>query len=309
MEAKEIAICTTTFYKQWFPGHADVQKLLAGDRAAAEGKIRGDLALETVQAVLQKGYKLVLIDGAAGSAFQEELARLGIPFQQERARGMSASRVQAFDEAYGDPTVRAVVWMEPEKVGMVEDIEKCAQPVIDGKAAIVVPGRSDAGWNSLPSYQRESERNGDRVFNDKLHRTGLLPEEQELDMYFGPRVYSALREYRSQLIGILHRHYSFTKKDTVPLHAAVNPGAYSEATFFPPVAALHEGLPVQGVQTGFAYPEQQRLLEEHPAFAEGENGYRGKRRAQLTGILTELVYYLRSIGRISGDSKRIERLA
>ncbi len=308
MNPRQIAVCTTTFYPSWQPGFVDTEQLLKkGDRAVAESKIRGDLALETVHAILRKGYALALVDGANGSAFQQALTEQGIPFAEEAARGMSASRRQAFDMAYGDPNIQAVVWMEPEKVGMVEEIEHCAEPILCDKAAIVIPGRTEAGWGSLPTYQRDSEREGDRVFNDKLHRAGLLPKTEELDVYFGPRIYSAKEGCRAQLLDILHRRYSFTKRPEVPLHAVVNPGSYSEATFFPPVAALQEGLVVQSVPTNFVYPEQQRILEEHPPFAEGQNGYRTKRKAQLVGILTELVNYLRSIGRMTGDS-RLERL-
>jgi hypothetical protein len=309
MNPERITVCTTTFYPQWKPHPADVEQMLeSGDKVEAEHKIRGDLALETALAVLRKGFRLVLIDGGKGSAFRDALAERGIPFTEEAARGMSASRRQAFEIAYADPAVDAVAWIEPEKVGMVEEMERCVEPVLTDEAAIVIPARTDAGWDSLPAYQRGSEREGNRVFNDKLHRAGLLPNADTLDMYFGPRIYSARKHHRSQLQEILRRRYTFDKHAGVPLHAAVNPGAYAEATFFPPVAALHEGLPVRSVPTGFAYPEQQRKLEEHTPFAEGKDGYQAKRRTQLVGILTELVNYLRFIGRTSGDS-RLDRLS
>ena len=123
----------------------------------------------------------------------------------------------------------------------------------------------------------------------------------------GPRILSATAAYRAQLQDILHRQYTFKKRADIPFHAVVNPGAYAEATFFPPIAALDVGLPVKGVATNFCYPEQQQLLEEHPPFAEGPSGYRTKRKAQLAGILTELVHYLKSIGRLKGSS-RLEKI-
>ncbi len=307
MTPSRIAVCTTTMYPKWVPGEADFDALLAaGDRAAAESKIRGDLALETAMAVQRAGYRLVLVDGAKDGVFQAELARRGIPFHQEAGRGMSASRRQAFTAAYEDPDTRAVVWMEPEKVGMVGEIGHSAEPVLDGSAAMVIPARTQAGWDSLPGYQRESEAQANTVFNDKLRRAGLLQEgEADLDLYFGNRVMSALGKLRGRLQEILGRRYAFEKRSAVPLHAAVNPGAYSEATFFPPVAALAEGLTVRSVDTAFAYPELQRRLEEHPGFADGDQGYRAKRRTQQVGILTEFVHYLRAIRPGSGGKSRL----
>lgn len=308
MNAGEIAVCTTTFYPKWEPGPANIRQLLNGDRADVESKMRGDLALKTLKAVLRNGYRLVLVDGADGSAFQETLKKKDIPFMQETAHGMSPSRVQAFDAAYDDPHIQAVTWTEPEKVGMVEEIERCAEPVLNGEAAVVIPARTEVGWQSLPSYQRRSEEKGNRFFNHQLHKAHILPETKKLDMYFGTRVYSARQAYRAQLREILHRRYSFNEDPRKPLHAEVNPGAYSEATFFPPVAGLHEGVTVLSVPTNFVYPQQQCMLEEYPPFAEGPNGYNKKRDRQLIDISTGLVHYLRLIGVIPGASCLERRL-
>lgn len=309
MQNSSIAVCTATFYPKWFPGNADHQELLeCGDRALAESKIRGDLALETVQAILRKGYFLSLVDGAKGSAFQEELAKQEIAYHQEAARGMSASRIQAFDNAYDNAAVKAVHWIEPEKVLMVDEIEHVSQPLLEGNAAMIIPARASEGWNSLPNYQKSSEEKGNRVYNEKLRLAGLLSESELLDVYFGPRAFSAIDAYRDAMREILHQKFTFNKRADIPLHTAVNPGAYSEATFFPPIAALHRGLRVKSIDTRFVYPEKQRILEEHPAFALGQNGYAMKRSAQLVGILTEEVNYLRRIGRLRGQS-RLERTA
>ncbi len=292
---ERIAVCTTTFYPKWHPGDTDVQQLIdSGDRATAESKIRGDLALELIEAVLRAGYHLVLVDGAKDSQFQQELTRRGIHFDQERQRGMSAARVQAFDAAYALEGVEAVVWTEPEKVRIVNYLETLTASVLAGNAAIVIPSRTEAGWESMPSYQRDSEQKANGVFNDKLHRAGLLPDDVMLDMYFGPRVYSALTEYREVMLRLLHQQYAFDRKETIPLHGTVDPSAYSQATFFPPVAALHERLPVQDVPVDFTYPASQRVLEEHQPFVEGQNGYGEKRKRQQVGILTELVHLLRT---------------
>lgn len=304
IDPQSIAVCTTTFYKDWFEGNADKYQLLRNeDQKLAEGKIRGDIALETAQSILRSGYQLILVDGAKGSAFQKELKRLGIPFMQEKGKGMSASRVQAFNEAFSRPKIQVCGWMEPEKACLVEEIDKCAAPILSGETQIVIPERQERGWGSLPGYQRDSERKGNEIYNDKLHRSGLLPKEESLDVYFGPRFYSAMEPFRDLMRQILNSQYSFDKNDNIPLHATVNPGAYSEATFFPIPAALNNGLAVKSVPVDFAYIGIQKRLEECPAFANGPNGYIKKRSVQQTGILTEHVNYLRSIGRLSGNNR------
>lgn len=308
---ERVAVCTTTFYPKWTPGVADVDALLErGDRAVAESKIRGDLALETAQEVLRAGYQLILVDGGEeDSAFQRELQERNIPFMLEQQRGMSASRRQTFQAAYEKPEIDVVTWMEPEKVGMIGEIDALASTMMEGDMGVIIPARGQEGWNSMPSYQRESEMQANAVFNDKLDRSSLhSPEMGALDMYFGPRLYNFSEGFRERMWDILQRRYAFEKNPRIPLHQVVNPGGYSEATFFPPVAAMDEGLLVESLPTGFVYPEAQRKLEEHPPFVEGENGYRAKRQKQSVGILTELVYYLRGMGSLGGV-KRLEELS
>lgn len=303
IDPNSIAVCTTTFYPKWFMERDTVPSLLAkGDRGLAEHKIRGELAMQTATDVLRQGYQLILVDGAQGSDFQRAMAATDIPFIQEEGRGMSASRRQAFNEAYSRPDVQACVWIEPEKTDMVNHIPECVAPILSSDTEMVVPARKEQGWDSLPTYQGVSEMFGNRIFNEKLHRSGLLPEEEELDVYFGPRVYSAKESVRETMLELINRQYSFDKKND-DVHAAVNPGSYSEATFFPVAAALNEDLSVKSVPVNFKYPFDQKTLEEFPAFAEGENGYAQKRKRQLTGILTELVNYLRSIGKLSGKNR------
>lgn len=289
-----IAVCTTTFYPKWFGGTARVDELcVQGDRSIAESKVRGDLALETATAVLRAGYRLILIN-EGGNEFQAELKRRGIPFIQSEA-GMSGKRRQAFQEAINDPAIDAYVWTEPEKVDLIASIPQMVEPILQDRAAIVVPQRID--MENYPAYQRQSEKKANAQFNQKLHTADLLPTEESLDMYIGPRAFSARAPFRSELFDILMRKYSLTGKNEKK-HSKINPENYSNAIYFPVVAALNEGLPIASVPISFRYPDSQRLLEEYPAFVDGPGGYKEKRELQYGGILGELVYYLRYIGRL-----------
>src|SRR3989344_2598922 len=297
MDAEHIAICTTTLYPEWFEGEANLEELLKSkDRACAESKIRGDLALQTMEAALRNKYKLIVID-SSGGAFEGELRRRNIPFTTSTG-GMSEKRREAFTQALGDENIEALVWTEPEKVDLIRSVPSIIAPIEDESAAIVVPSRNET-YNNYPKYQTSSEIKANKQFNDKLHRAKLLAEDTNLDMFIGPRVFSARPKFRETIANILNRKYVLDSKKAQ--HGNTDPERYSDAIYFPVVAALDQHLPVTSVPIDFRYPDSQRTLEEHTPFIESAGGYREKRKSQYTGILAELVYYLRSIGKLGNE--------
>ena len=66
--AEEIALCTTTFYKNW--SSSFVRKGNTADT------VRGDLAINSIIHGLWKGYHVVVVDGGSSTAFLDVLSTL-----------------------------------------------------------------------------------------------------------------------------------------------------------------------------------------------------------------------------------------
>jgi len=101
-----IAIFTTTYYPEWYPGK------LQDHREGNVDKIRGDLAIQTVMAARQKGHQLVIIDGGSSADFCQMLTDQGITPSPERERGMSASRRQGMSEATNLQGAEILCWKQ-----------------------------------------------------------------------------------------------------------------------------------------------------------------------------------------------------
>ena len=238
MSNSPIAVCSTTWYPEWVPGKRDFEAILhSGDPRYVHSIVRGDIALETLSEVIRAGLTLCLVDGGEeGSAFQKALIERSIPFEQQEERGMGPSRRQAFNAALEREDSEAIVWLDPEKCDLVKEIEASAQPVLTGEAAMVVIERKQQGWDTLPGYQRESERKGNEIFCHNLHEASLLDYDRTMDVFFGGRVYSATQQYRQQMKKILNARYGFKNRNGTESEA-IQPDTYSVPLFFPLLAA------------------------------------------------------------------------
>lgn len=272
-----IAVCTTTFYPKWYAG--PVQE-------PTSDKIRGDLALQTLNVAKNRGHQLSVVDGGSSPAFQEALRSQGIDFEMERVRGMSPSRRQAFAKAEELPGVEVIAWTEPEKFSFLNDdcLALAAEPVLKGEVDIAIPARTEEGFASYPEFQAASEHRANRQMNSILRSRKLLKEnEPDLDLFFGTRVFANRPEVRE----LFQKQYAFDARKGSELHEKVKPEQYSDATFFPVTNALEQGLRVKSVTVPYRHPAEQTAIEQNnPVFD-------AKRNSQRRGIVTELIHLLR----------------
>ncbi len=256
LKPESIAVVELTLYPSWYPG--DVRSI--GDT----DKVRGDLALESIAGGVTEGYHMVVADGGSSFAFQEELSAFPeISFVRRQEQGRGAGRRQGFKAASATPEVEAILRVEPEKVSVVgEFIPQIMRPILEGEADIVVPKRNpELHQRTYPTYQWESEVAANKRYNDLLHKTGLLPTDQFLDIFFGP---VAFRNAPAVLQLFLER-YNFTLPTLTGIRRFVEPENWSDGYFFSVVKALHQGLKVASVEVDFKYPEKQKQNEETTA--------------------------------------------
>ncbi|MDP2684887.1 MAG: hypothetical protein Q8P20_07690 [bacterium] len=280
---ESIAVVELTLYPSWYPD--STQSI--GDT----DKIRGDLALQSIAAGQANGYRIVVADGDSSTAFKEELAKYtAITYvgRQEETRG--AGRRQGFLVASAIDGVEVIIRTEPEKVSIVSEYApQITLPILEGKADIVVPKRNpNLHQSTYPLYQWESEVSANKKYNDLLHKTGLLPEDQSLDMFFGPIAFRNVPE----ILELFLEKYEFTLPSSIGIRKFVEPENWSDGYFFSVVKALHQGLKVVSVEVDFKYPEKQRQNEETTAQGAIDE-FVAKRAQQKWGLLDELIHFIR----------------
>lgn len=143
-----ISIATATFYKNWHPYTPEL----------SPDKVRGDLAIQFAKTAVDKGFSVTVVDAGSPSTFKENLEQVGAHVYTEVDRGMSGSRRQALTEASRVPGSKVLAWIEPEKVSLVRDaLPQAAEPLLQGKADIVVPARNDQAFATYPFQQAAFE--------------------------------------------------------------------------------------------------------------------------------------------------------
>jgi hypothetical protein len=198
----------------------------------------------------------VVVDGGSSSEFLDRLREIGVEPIEQKEGGMSASRRQVFNEASSLEGAEVICWTEPEKVDIINHLQQAATPVLEGEADIVVPARTEAGFDSLPPAQAKSEKKYNRLYNKVLRSTGLLEKsEPDLDSYFGPRIF----KNDPQILNIFTRKYKL--KEASRLEGIVKTESYSNTTFFPLMIALEKGLKVKSVPIEYRHPEEQTEQE------------------------------------------------
>jgi hypothetical protein len=276
LQNHRIAVVTTTFYKEWSVAQA-------GSNKNAD-QLRGDLAIETLRQAKEKGYQLMIVDGGSSESFKNHLKGLGVDVHNQMEGGMSASRRQTFKEAAILPGVEVICWIEPEKVSMIENINKAAKPIIEGDADIVIPARTAESFKTYPEQQVISEQKLNRLFSTILRLTGLWPKNSpDMDSSFGPRIF----KNDPEILNIFT--CQFKLKENSRLAQAVKPDNYSNAIFFPIMLALERKLRVVSSPVDYVHPKIQTEYET------GNAEYERKRIDQKNDIVKgaiELARYL-----------------
>lgn len=283
-----IAIVATTSYPKWYRGR--LRSIKHTD------KIRGDLALELVRKTRNLGYQVVIADWISPRTYRKELGSIqGVIIIRRRTPKRSPSKRQALFKASKLPGVKIIVLTEPEKVSLIEDcIPLISEPILSGNADIVVPKRNDELFKkTYPSFQYESEVEGNRTYNEELRSHKLIDiNDEDFDMFFGPRAFSNTKK----IISLFMKRYHFSI-----VHASFPKWYFdaeelSNSAFFPIVSALRKGLKVKSVEVPFKYPSIQKQNEglgSPDVFLE-------KRKAQRVGLIVELLHFVAFLEKYRG---------
>lgn len=280
---KFIAFAVITQYPTWYKG-----KLRS---ISHTDKIRGDLALEFIKKSTSLGYQIVAVDGKSSKSFRRQLSNFtNIKIIKRKGYKRSPAKRMAYKEASKLPGVKVIIATEAEKISLLDYIQKIASPILENQTDIVIPKREDKLFkDTYPDYMFETEIEGNRLFNEQLKLYSLLPENNDPDLYFGPRVF--LND--PKILSL------FTKKFFFQIDSQIFPKEYfdseefANAQFFPVVLALKKGLKVQTVEIPFSYPKIQKENESIGA----RQLFEEKRKSQSLGILLQLMHLLNYLKR------------
>lgn len=290
-DPSKVTIITTTFYHRWIPGQLQWNP---GDQVTPDvvDKVRGDLAIKTITTGAEKGAKVIVVDGVNNRPFRQSLQRKNVLIYDGTDRGMSSSRQQGFQIASAMPDGIANLWIEPEKISIVEDcLDTLMSPIFQNQADMTISLRDDVAFATLPAYQVDDEKESNRLWNDLLKAEGILPPGHTgYDVWMGPR------GWHTDITGLFLRRYTVTDPGTT----LVRPDEYCNATFFPVVAALVEGKRILSISVPYRHPEIQKAIEQDsPEF-------RAKRKYQQATILETTKEYL---ALLRGEPSRLALIA
>lgn len=277
---KSIAIAATTFYPNWYRGK--LRSIKHTD------KIRGDLALELVNKTCMLGYQIVISDWQSPKSFRKELQNIpGIVLIKRRSKKRSPSKRQVLRKASKLPGVEVIVLTEPEKVSIISDcLLQIVEPVFKGEADIVIPKRNDELFRqTYPSYQYESEVEGNKTYNEELISHRLLEgKDNDLDMFFGPRVLAN----KKSVVSFFMRRYHFSIAHATFPQWCFDVEESSNASYFPIIVALKKGLKIKSIEVPFRYPKLQKQNEDIGSREE----FLEKRKVQRISLIIELLHFV-----------------
>jgi hypothetical protein len=210
-------------------------------------------------AVIANNHILVVVDGSPNEDIKMGLKEAGATIFPELHRGMGPSRRQAFFHAFEvahQHDINIILWTEPEKVDLINSIPKIIEPIEIGEADIVIPCRSAKSWETWPAFQRESEQEANKVYNEVF---GV----KDFDPMFGPVAFD--REFGLSFIA---SRGSESIEDTYIQHYA------------PREAAFYEDAWVKTEEIDMTYPPEQRAEEEGAL----NDAMREKRKQQLVSL-------------------------
>lgn len=279
LDPSAIAIATTTLYAKWYKGKRQSTK--------HTDKVRGDLALKFIKDASDKGLHVVVVDGKSAKTFHKEISSIpNIVVLKRIGEKRSPTRRQAIKAASKISGVKVIVLTEPEKTSLLLYLHLVMLPLLRDEADVVIPKREHKHFfRSYPRYMYNSEIEGNSFYNEALKSYGFLEQEKEnLDLFFGPRVF----QNKKSIISLFMKKYYINPSGLSVPSEYFDTEQYSNTLFFPIVLALKKKLRVQSVTIPFMYPKEQKENEEKGA----RELFIDKRKAQRLSILVELLYFI-----------------
>ncbi len=223
--------------------------------------IRGDLALEMLDKALGLGVKVVASDGGSSADFLKKLEsfigeELILIDSSSSDRGYQ--RRNAFERAIQIPGKEVIVYVQPEKVLLIDFLTEISKPILEGQAEIVIPKRDPVLFEeTYPRYMRESELRVNKTYDWLMRKAGLMTKDQSFDWFFGPVVF----KNDPEIVSLFLKEYEVVGSIKSRIGAETNPEKYSGGHYFPIIEALYNGKKVVSVEIPFRYPETQQKNE------------------------------------------------
>lgn len=209
-------------------------------RYSSMEELRVSLALRTAEEARKHGYRLVVVDGGSPPQFLDELCSRGVLVYPQQGTGLGAAHRQLFSIATDVSSPQdAVDWLEIEKWPLVSQLKKANALILDGKADLVFPGRTEAAWRSYPPEQRLQEQ--------FCNLAAATITGHKLDWFWGP--------FAANLAALRY----FVEYDD-------KYGGTWDARTIPRLRVIAAGLKVQGVAVGYIHPPEQTAEETGKLF-------------------------------------------
>ncbi len=305
---ESVCLAGGTLMKTW--------KAENGDRKNPD-QVRGDLAIESIKKAIERGFRVVVIDGGSSEDFIKKLGQVstevkteskseGIKIhdlivEPESDKGYSGSRRQALKRAeeLRQEGVKAIIMMEIEKQGITENAEKLVKPILEGVADVVIPERGikvnlnkentrvqeqNEDFRGYPPYQAYSEMWANKMLNRLLVSAKLMrADEPVLDLFGGTRVIANKPE-------ILEDFYQ--RHEVVSGEVKTDPQMYFDAVYAPIAYLLLKDRRVLSVPIEYHHPAEQTAVEA------GAVNFDEKRDSQRNMITTEMAKQTRFLGEL-----------
>lgn len=273
------AFSIITYYPGWYQGK--LRSIKHTD------KVRGDLAIEFCNKAIKLGCRVVVADGKSSKTFRRNLSSInGLILIKRRSLERSPAKRQAIKKAARIPGIKVIILAEPEKVSLLDSLEKITTPILEEKADVVVPKRQDDLFKkTYPLYMYHSEIEGNKLYNEVLRSKEILRSREDLDMFFGPRVFAN----NKKILSLFKKPYHFKIGKYDIINSYFNPSAYSTTLYFPIIKGLLKKLRIESVEIPFSYPKLQKENEEKGS----RELFEEKRKNQRISILLELLHFLR----------------
>jgi Ni,Fe-hydrogenase maturation factor len=264
-----ITLTTITLYPNWKP------KLGATRRMDDIEGVRGDLAIDMLTSAREKGLQILVVDGGSSSSFYSELQKIqGIKLYKDENSTMGASRRIALLEASKQSGTQIIVWTEPEKASLIEHIETLTDPIIQGKAEVVLPQRDNNGYDSYPKYQATWEKKANHKFNELLRDHKIDDKLRDAyDVWIGPRIIK-----NEPLLINIFTHKWLDKGE-------IDAELWANTLYLPIIFILWSKVVIQNAPRIVNVPIAYRHPAEQTKHERNNEQYESKRRKQFENII------------------------
>lgn len=187
MPNKDIIVATITFVK-------------ASKDNPEKTKKEIKQVMVTMGSLRAQGLHVIAVDGGSTPELIREMKSIGVDVHQQQGKGVGNALKEVLLLA-GKEKPKAVLYMEGNKPQFAPYVRMSVDPILKGKADIVVPSRTRAVFRSQPKYQWMTEFPEDVIATIRLGRGKL--QKGLYDVHYGPKAFTpaviekVVKDYRT----------------------------------------------------------------------------------------------------------------